>query len=1058
MAVNVEELVLGADTSGLRAGALDYDNLADAAERTEDQVGRSSSSMEGSIGSMALGAAKSLAIMAAGYLSVQGAMASIEQAKGFDAALAETSTLITGTASEMAMLEASAKSLADEFGTDATSQVEAFYQAISGGAGDVSQAAVLLDQANKLAIGGITDVTTGVDILTTALGAYGKENITVAETSDALFVGMQAGKTTIDELSANIGKALPFANQLGISFEEVVAATSALTTQGISTAESVTGLKAAMLGVLKPTQEARDLAADLGIEFNAAALEGKTFEQFLIELTEAVGDDEEAMTRLFGSSEALGAVLALTGGGAQTFADIMDDMGNKIGATDTAVQKIDASLSDRFDDSLQRLRNMTLEIGQALLEVAVPALEATVVAAQFLADNIDIMLPPMIALGTAIALPMAISGATALIGMATAAATAAVSFGGAAASIFAATSATSALSVAAGLLLTPLTGIVAVTALASGAFFLLRDNTDQAAIAADAQAVALSSLDEALASVNTTTEAGAAQARQIASAHYESAIAAREAAAGTAELVLEQFRASQQTVNPFDGPSLGDLRAARDSMIEQNAALEALRDRMAEFGAVTNEAGEVIDENTGRIVKTQAEVQALHAEQLQFMAADQARNAEAMTEANEILQQYQDQAEMQRLINLYGADSIEVAQERADREKAVVAEQLQGLGVAQSVKDEILAAVDATYQSEAATAAWASKMSGVAAQVSAIASALGDFGNSAINTAANNAEIAALEAGASVQEAAHARTIEQINLETEARIMGTDNIVEQMAIRAAAAQELAEVESQAALVAARAAAADTGGASGGGSSRTAARTAAQKGLNAEMKEAEAILNSLMTPLDEYNDAMDQANRLLAAGVLPLEAYNEHVGNLKEELQEAEWGEFLSGVEDVAGAMIDAGFEADSFGDILGNMAEAGVNALADLAAQMLKNYIMQQLLNSVSGVPGGGGAGGGILGAIFGGARANGGPVQDGQAYLVNENTARSEIFVPSTSGAILNVSQAQEALRPAAAPPVILTPAPVDLYDDPRRIDEHRRTPQGERARQHANRRLNNA
>ncbi|WPZ23095.1 phage tail tape measure protein [Sulfitobacter faviae] len=46
------------------------------------------------------------------------------------------------------------------------------------------------------------------------------------------------------------------------------------------------------------------------------------------------------------------------------------------------------------------------------------------------------------------------------------------------------------------------------------------------------------------------------------------------------------------------------------------------------------------------------------------------------------------------------------------------------------------------------------------------------------------------------------------------------------------------------------------------------------------------------------------------------------------------------------------------------------------------------------------------------GARALGGPVRSGLPYLVNENTPRSEWFVPSQSGGILNVSQAQSALR----------------------------------------------
>ncbi|TRD16977.1 phage tail tape measure protein [Palleronia caenipelagi] len=54
------------------------------------------------------------------------------------------------------------------------------------------------------------------------------------------------------------------------------------------------------------------------------------------------------------------------------------------------------------------------------------------------------------------------------------------------------------------------------------------------------------------------------------------------------------------------------------------------------------------------------------------------------------------------------------------------------------------------------------------------------------------------------------------------------------------------------------------------------------------------------------------------------------------------------------------------------------------------------------------------VGSGFGpaGARASGGPVQAGLPYLVNENTPRSEWFVPSRSGGILNVSQAQAAVR----------------------------------------------
>ncbi|WP_136057741.1 hypothetical protein [Candidatus Halocynthiibacter alkanivorans] len=80
--------------------------------------------------------------------------------------------------------------------------------------------------------------------------------------------------------------------------------------------------------------------------------------------------------------------------------------------------------------------------------------------------------------------------------------------------------------------------------------------------------------------------------------------------------------------------------------------------------------------------------------------------------------------------------------------------------------------------------------------------------------------------------------------------------------------------------------------------------------------------------------------------------------------------------------------------------------LEDLAKQFARAALEAALFGSgpfSSGAGGGGGLLAGIVGAVFG-KRANGGPVRAGESYLVNENTPNSEVFVPSTSGAILNV------------------------------------------------------
>ncbi|RNF32954.1 hypothetical protein [Paracoccus methylarcula] len=51
-----------------------------------------------------------------------------------------------------------------------------------------------------------------------------------------------------------------------------------------------------------------------------------------------------------------------------------------------------------------------------------------------------------------------------------------------------------------------------------------------------------------------------------------------------------------------------------------------------------------------------------------------------------------------------------------------------------------------------------------------------------------------------------------------------------------------------------------------------------------------------------------------------------------------------------------------------------------------------------------GSAGGGLIGGIFGGFRAKGGPVSSGRSYIVGEEGP--ELFTPSMNGAILNAPQ----------------------------------------------------
>jgi hypothetical protein len=105
----------------------------------------------------------------------------------------------------------------------------------------------------------------------------------------------------------------------------------------------------------------------------------------------------------------------------------------------------------------------------------------------------------------------------------------------------------------------------------------------------------------------------------------------------------------------------------------------------------------------------------------------------------------------------------------------------------------------------------------------------------------------------------------------------------------------------------------------------------------------------------------------------------------------------------ANAMEDAAAFADRLSGNLAqaiiygqNFGTAVVNSLKAIAAEMLASGLRDLLL----GAGGQGGILGGLIGSIFGGRRAMGGPVQPGKAYVVGERGP--ELFMPSAAGTII--------------------------------------------------------
>ena len=84
----------------------------------------------------------------------------------------------------------------------------ALYQAISAGVPS-DNVFDFLETANKAAVGGITDLSTSVDGITSVVNAYGSDVISAAEASDLMFTAVKEGKTDFGQLSDSLFQVIP---------------------------------------------------------------------------------------------------------------------------------------------------------------------------------------------------------------------------------------------------------------------------------------------------------------------------------------------------------------------------------------------------------------------------------------------------------------------------------------------------------------------------------------------------------------------------------------------------------------------------------------------------------------------------------------------------------------------------------------------------------------------------------------------------------------------------------------------------------------------------------
>lgn len=315
--------------------------------------------VKGSIKGIAIGLTAATAAMGAG------AVAAYNLGAAYETSLAKVSTMVDTSLITMDELSGQVIGLSNATGEGAAELNEAVYQALSAGAKS-DQVVDLVSTAVKAAKGGFTDTTTAVDGLTSTLNAYGMATGEAEGLANQFLITQNKGKTTFGELASSIGGVAPTAKAAGVGVDQLLAGVASLTANGVGTSEAMTGIKAALSNVIKPSSEAEKMAKSLGLEFNTAALQSKGLVGFLDDVKKATGGDTDKMAKLFGSVEALNTVLTLTSDqGSQLMNDTLNEMATNTGALDAAYETMADTTQESVKRGLNTFKNLGIGIFQS---------------------------------------------------------------------------------------------------------------------------------------------------------------------------------------------------------------------------------------------------------------------------------------------------------------------------------------------------------------------------------------------------------------------------------------------------------------------------------------------------------------------------------------------------------------------------------------------------------------------------------------------------------------------------------------------------------------------
>ena len=309
--------------------------------------------------------------VAGAFSSLAGVLNSVtDESRAFGGAMRVANTMAGKDAAGFEKLKGQVSELSKQIPIARDALANGLYQVVSNGVPEDNWLAFLGTSA-KSSVGGVSDLGEVVKVTSTIVKNYGLEWADAQDIQDKIQLTAKNGVTSFEQLAQALPSVTGQAAQLGVSLDEMLAVMSTLTGVTGNTSEVSTQLGSVLTALTKETEKSQLMAKEMGISFNAASVQAAGgLRNFLQDLDKSVtayasksGQLKESIyAKLFGRSEAMRMVNALTGQLQAKFDENISALQNSAGTMENAFSNVASTGSAE----LQKLTNKWAGVSDAI--------------------------------------------------------------------------------------------------------------------------------------------------------------------------------------------------------------------------------------------------------------------------------------------------------------------------------------------------------------------------------------------------------------------------------------------------------------------------------------------------------------------------------------------------------------------------------------------------------------------------------------------------------------------------------------------------------------------